>query len=64
MFMLDSMCFDQCAQVHAPQAAHTPTRSRCCRAVIPGIIKELTGMTRCPIIAGGLIRDKNEAIKA
>ena len=63
MFMLDSMCFDNVMKYTTANGAH-PDAIEVLPGVIPSIIKELTGMTRCPIIAGGLIRDKNEAIQS
>ncbi|MBN1777010.1 MAG: glycerol-3-phosphate responsive antiterminator [Clostridiales bacterium] len=61
MFMLDSMCFDNVLKYTTANSSHADA-IEVLPGVIPGIIKELSEMTRCPIIAGGLIRDKNEAI--
>jgi len=63
MFMLDSMCFDNALKY----AANTGPRADAIEVlpgVIPSIIKKLSAMTNCPIIAGGLIRDKNDTIQS
>ena len=63
MFMLDSMCFDNALKYTTANNAHAEA-IEVLPGVIPSIIKELSEMTHCPIIAGGLIRDKNEAIQS
>ena len=63
MFMLDSMCFDNALKYTTANSPHADA-IEVLPGVIPSIIKELSEMTRCPIIAGGLIRDKNEAIQS
>lgn len=63
MFMLDSMCFDNALKYTTANNAHAEA-IEVLPGVIPSIIQELSAMTHCPIIAGGLIRDKNEAIQS
>ncbi len=63
MFMLDSMCFDNALKyttTNGPRAEAIEVLP----GVIPSIIKELSELTHCPIIAGGLIRDKNDTIQS
>lgn len=61
MFMLDSMCFDN-ALKYTTAGTSRADAIEVLPGVIPSIIHELSEMTHCPIIAGGLIRSKNETI--
>lgn len=63
MFMLDSMCFDN-ALKYATATGPRAEAIEVLPGVIPSIIKELAEITHCPIIAGGLIRSKEETIQS
>ncbi len=63
MFMLDSMCFDN-ALKYTTNSGPRAEAIEVLPGVIPSIIRELTEMVPCPIIAGGLVRDKNDTIQS
>ncbi|HPF86550.1 MAG TPA: glycerol-3-phosphate responsive antiterminator [Candidatus Limiplasma sp.] len=63
MFMLDSMCFDN-ALKYTTNSGPRAEAIEVLPGVIPSIIRELADLTHCPIIAGGLIRDKNDTIQS
>lgn len=63
MFMLDSLCFDNALKYTAAGSARADA-IEVLPGVIPSIIRELSELTHCPIIAGGLIRSKNDTIQS
>ncbi|MBE0600410.1 MAG: glycerol-3-phosphate responsive antiterminator [Firmicutes bacterium] len=63
IFMLDSMCYGNALKYTATNGLRA-NAIEVLPGIIPGIIKELSEMTHCPIIAGGLIRSKNETIQS
>ena len=60
-FLLDSMALDN-IQKHLAQ--DSPDLIEVLPGLMPKIIRQLTGATRCPVIAGGLISDKEDVLGA
>lgn len=60
-FLLDSMALDN-IQKHLAQ--DSPDLIEVLPGLMPKIIRQLTGATRCPVIAGGLIADKEDVLGA
>ena len=61
IFLLDSISLmDLCTQMEAQQ----PDFIEVLPAVIPAVIREITEKTSTPLIAGGLIRSKQDVIQA
>ena len=63
MFMLDSLCFDNALKYNTGSGPRADA-IEVLPGVIPSIIRELTELVRCPIIAGGLVRSKNDTIQS
>ena len=60
-FMLDSISLQNLlAQIDA----HRPDFIEVLPGIIPGVIREITEKTSIPLIAGGLIRSKQDVIQA
>lgn len=63
LFMLDSMSFDMGLK-NLSSASGAPDALEILPGILPGVIHEFTTKTKYPIIAGGLIREKNDAIQS
>lgn len=63
LFMLDSMSFDTGLK-SLSSVSHGPDALEILPGIMPGIIQEFTDKTKFPIIAGGLIREKNDVIQS